>query len=414
MIFRWMDRHQFGVDLIIAGCCAVVFVVPQVFILMLRPDRSNAAALAVACVLFVAVVLRRIRPWTAIGVAWLGALLQMAFVTEDPIIAADMLVFIVLATATSRGTRVLRWSALAMAFVGGAIAATYITYLQPMMSHGSSVGLDSFGQYLIIVTACLLISWLIGFLIHLSRDYRNERTTRIQIEADQRIADQQVRDEAERAEIARDMHDILAHSLAVIIAQADGARMFAMSKHGNEASSRDTQTLTSLKTISNVSREALANVRGLLQIVRGDKDDAAVGPGLKDLPELYVSTRASGIALVERQSGEPRPLDVLQELVIYRFAQEALTNALRHGGPGTNVDVHFNWATEHLSVVIVNDDQGHDPMGAGSGYGQRGMRERALSIGATVDIEPGPSSYRVALVVPFREPQPERQDEVTV
>lgn len=186
--------------------------------------------------------------------------------------------------------------------------------------------------------------------------------------------------EAERSRVARDVHDIVAHSLTVVIAQADGARY--------ATGTRDAQAAEAFETIARSARDALADVRVLLTELRHTQE-AGPQPGLADLDGLLAAMRDSGLALETREFGDRGRLTGARQLALYRITQEALTNALRHGD-GTAV-LELEWGATALDLVVTNPAR-VDAIRAGdpaSGHGIDGMRERAALAGGELSIHHG-------------------------
>nr|WP_281361004.1 histidine kinase [Schumannella luteola] len=181
--------------------------------------------------------------------------------------------------------------------------------------------------------------------------------------------------EQERTRIARDMHDVVAHSLAVVIAQADGARY--LRKTDPEAVDE------ALTTIASTSREALADVRVLLAQLRHKQGDAPQ-PAIADLERLYEQMRASGLAIEVGGSGVALPFPTPTQLAIYRIVQESLTNALRHGDAGEPVQLRFDWAPGGLHLSIASALRPNAVPNAHPGHGLAGMTERANLVGGTL------------------------------
>jgi signal transduction histidine kinase len=202
-------------------------------------------------------------------------------------------------------------------------------------------------------------------------------------------AESEAASEQERVRIARDMHDVVAHSLAVVIAQADGARY---------AAATDPRAATgALETISTTARAALADVRLLLTQLRHSQGEGPQ-PTLADLDALYAQVRAAGVDLRVTVDPMPRadPPAAIQ-LAVYRILQEALTNALRHGG--SPVEVTSSWYPDRVELHVRN------PLGAGtepgSGHGIIGMRERAQLAGGTLSAEVDDSAFAVRATLPI-------------
>lgn len=201
----------------------------------------------------------------------------------------------------------------------------------------------------------------------------------------------------ERSAIAREVHDTLAHSLAVVVAQADGGA--AAGRNDPEAARR------SLEVIADVSRAALIECRGLIERIQEDpmgRNDPvqADSPGVDDLPALMDRLRTAGLAVDYRRQGEPRSLSPSLARTVYRIAQESLTNALKHGGEQRSATVTADWRGEGLALLI--DSRGADPAsqgGPGNGLGIAGMRERARLSGGWLTA--GPTDDGSFLVTAF-------------
>ena len=187
---------------------------------------------------------------------------------------------------------------------------------------------------------------------------------------------------AERARIAREMHDVVAHTLSVVVAQADGGRF---------AAAQDPAAATrALGTISEVGRSALGEMRALLGLLRDADDEAALGPqpSIEDIPALVASTREGGLDVSFVTTGTPRPLPIGAGLALYRIAQEALTNVLKHAGPGPRAFVQLTWEDAALVLTVSDDGRGAAARDDGDGQGLAGMRERATVFGGTLSAGP--------------------------
>lgn len=198
----------------------------------------------------------------------------------------------------------------------------------------------------------------------------------------------------ERLRIARDLHDVLAHHLALITVQANA---------GLVTLTRDVdRTEASLRAIKDSGNAALTELRSVLDLLRADQDDAAPRdptPALSgggDLDRLADGARAAGLTVRTELLGRPRSLPGPVDRAAFRIVQEALTNAVRHSGPGTAVLVRVRYGDGELGLFIDNDgrgDNGRGDTGAhsrspGGGNGLPGMRERATSLGGTLQAGP--------------------------
>ena len=207
----------------------------------------------------------------------------------------------------------------------------------------------------------------------------------------------------ERARIAREMHDIVAHSLAVIVRQAEGGAFVAGQDPGAAGQV--------LQTIADTSRSALADMRGLLGVLRdpgsgsggepGGRSEAepvaAPRPGLADLPRLVTGVRETGVDAELTASGAPFAIGAATELAVFRLAQEGLTNAVKHAGPRAHVAVALRWQPQELTVEVADDGGGSMPAPAvpGAGAGLQGLRDRIAAVGGTFSATPREPGFAV-------------------
>ena len=186
----------------------------------------------------------------------------------------------------------------------------------------------------------------------------------------------------ERARIAREMHDVVAHSLSIVVAQADGGRF---------AAAKDPAAATrALETVAEVGRSALAEMRSLLGVLRDTDTDADLSPqpSLDDIPALISSVRDGGLEVSFVTTGTPHPLPIGAGLAAYRIVQEALTNVLKHAGPKVTAYVQFRWLADALEISVSDDGRGAAARPAAGGTGLAGMRERATLFGGTLSAGP--------------------------
>ncbi|MEV4225025.1 histidine kinase [Nonomuraea sp. NPDC049725] len=196
---------------------------------------------------------------------------------------------------------------------------------------------------------------------------------------------------AERARIAREMHDVVAHALAVIVAQARGGRL---------APARAPEVLA---TVEETGRQALTEMRGLVGVLRAEPAGLTPQPGLADLPGLLDRTRAAGLDVTMTASGEARPIGPGAELALYRVVQEALTNTLKHGGGAARSSVDVSWTRGALEVTVTDDGPPPAP-GKPPGHGLAGMRERMAAVGGTVSARAEEErGFVVRVRLPYRE-----------
>ncbi|MFJ8060554.1 histidine kinase [Streptomyces sp. NPDC096142] len=215
-----------------------------------------------------------------------------------------------------------------------------------------------------------------------------DRAARLEIERDQRS---RLAAAAERTRVAREMHDIIGHNLSVIITLADGGAYAT-----DLAPERGKQALL---LIGDTGRQALGELRRMLGVLRvqtaaPDAPELSPQPGVADLDVLCSRIRAAGPQVVYRTGGEPAALDRGVQLTVYRIVQEALTNALKHAGHDTRIELAVE--VEELKVRIDCHDTGPGDTatgpvpGHGEGHGLAGMRERAALYDGTVSAGPAP------------------------
>lgn len=354
---------------------------------------SVAGALISCALIATAVGFRRASPPIALILAWAGAIAQMAFVQVPGVI--DIGILMVLYTTSAYGTRKTMWWGLGSAIGGSLIAAIYLPLV---FWSGLSGANDGTAQLLSMLFAAVTVfiacaasmglAWASGLLMR-------QRVRAQRVEQERLVAQALMVMEQQRSQIARDMHDVVAHSLAVVIAQADGARYAA-------AADPEVAT-TALQTISTTARSALTDVRLLLTQLRHSQADGPQ-PTLADLEGLYQQVREAGVELrvhVDPVARQDPPAAV--QLAIYRIIQEALTNALRHGD-GSAVDVGLAWHANRVDLRVQN------ALGAGmdlpsGGHGLIGMRERAHLVGGRLDAGTHGETFLVTAMIPIPAPE---------
>jgi signal transduction histidine kinase len=227
------------------------------------------------------------------------------------------------------------------------------------------------------------VSWGLGTLLALLLVRRVvwDRDQRAQIAERERDVAAREAVVEERARIARELHDVIAHNVSMIVVQAGAERRVL-----DEASA----TREVLQTIEQIGRSALTETRRLLGMLRSDAENAlAPQPRLEDVPKLVTQVREAGLPVELRIDGEPRELPVGIELSAYRIVQEALTNALKHAGDA-HAAVRIRYGDDSLELEIVDDGADNGSLAAGGGHGLVGMRERVALYGGRFDARPDP------------------------
>ncbi|OXM52535.1 sensor histidine kinase [Amycolatopsis alba] len=222
----------------------------------------------------------------------------------------------------------------------------------------------------------LAVAWLAGL---------NTRQRRIRLSVlEQRAADlERERDTqaalavaAERGRISRELHDVVAHSLSVMVLQAQGAQA--------EMDRRPERAREAMDAVVGTGRTALSEIRRLLGALGQDEPDWEPRPGAERLPRLVADVRSAGTPVEFLVEGEPRPLPSTVDLAAYRIVQEALTNVLKHAGPDASVTIVMRYGPVALEIEVTDDGVAAEPPSC-TGHGLEGMRERVNVLGGTFE-----------------------------
>src|SRR5690554_4110459 len=295
-----------------------------------------------------------------------------------------------------------RWASLTA--LGSGLLGCVLLAWDVVVRSGPASGDLRTGLVIVMITMPLvLVAWGAGRLRHARVEAlraREERMRRLAVEREQEL---RLAAQTERARIAREMHDIVAHSLTVMVAQADGGRYAGAAEPA--AATR------ALETIGETGRAALADMRRLLGVLRDDSDDEepesspstlTPQPASGDLESLVEQVRASGLRVSLVRMGTPRTLPPGLGLTAYRICQEALTNVMKHAGPDPTVTVLVQWQPTSLSLEVSDDGRGASADAEDGGHGLLGMRERAMMLGGTLTAGPRPGGgYRVRAQLPL-------------
>jgi signal transduction histidine kinase len=204
----------------------------------------------------------------------------------------------------------------------------------------------------------------------------------------------------ERLRIARELHDVVAHSMSIIAVQS-GVGAHVLDSQPEEARK-------ALVAVEATSRQALVEMRRLLGVLRQEAEtrgSLAPAPGLAEVEALAAEVARAGVRVEVRIEGTPSRLPAGLDLSAYRIVQEALTNVVRHAGPATTARVAVRHTPGQVAVEVVDDGRGAAPGEARGGHGIAGMRERAALYGGTLEAGPLPGGgFRVAATLPVEEP----------
>jgi signal transduction histidine kinase len=365
---NWLRRprvQSIG-DALLAGILAVTSVVPILAIGDPSWGKPKALAVPLALLSTVPLAWRARYPLSAAAIV-LAANAACIFAAAPNQAAFQPFVALVL-TFYSAGSRAEGRRAL---WVPPVLAVAAIPVFFAAIRHGQSSGniIPSF--------VWLLAAWAVG------RTVRSWRHKSMALELANRELEEQRELQAqaavtvERGRIARELHDVVAHNVSMIVVQAGAA---ARVLHGEQPDVRN-----ALEVIAATGRETVDEMRTLLGVLRSDDGPAALKPqpGLADLDQLVSGVREAGLPVTLRIEGAPRPLPPTLDLSAFRIVQEALTNTLKHAGPAcAEVTVRYEDGLVTLEIV----DTGHGPDGGrGTGHGLVGMRERAAMFGGELE-----------------------------
>jgi len=405
-MFRTVTKTELGFDISLAVAYFVVF--------SFAGERLGSPATILLGLAFaVPLALRRVSPALALMLAWAAAILQM--LNLQPPHVANAAILIVLYSTARYGTRTVRYLGLISAIVGAVVASIYSlmvgnlidSILLSLPEFVAGTILTLFGA--IAAFAVLGLSWAAGLLVRTRALAAESKVSEAVALQEQQRSEQALALLEERHRIARDMHDVVAHSLAVVIAQADGARYVA--------SSRPELATQALATISDTAREALVDVRILLGQLRY-REGEAPQPGMADLDRLIEQLRTAGLQIELSDEADRSLISPTGQLVVFRIVQECLTNALRHGSgrAPTVVRLSTAGAVLHLSVenpvvensLVENSLDGSPLDGtqpSSTGHGLSGMSERAALAGGSIAISTTADRFRVEATLPLATPE---------
>jgi signal transduction histidine kinase len=369
-------------------------------ILVIQPTIVLFSRAAIGFVLVCAVALawRRSRPELSFLVICGVACLQIA--VGEPIRFWNIAMPIALFSAAAYASRGFARLALVIAILGYVgIWAIEVDLLGRLDSLPDPVDVLTTprGAAFVVVFAVLAVIWAMGDQVRAARERLERDLERTEQLAREQEANTRMGALAERHRIARDIHDVVAHGLSVMIVQADGA-LYAEGRHP-EAPRQ------ALATIASTGRESLHEMRRLLGVLRDDPDAAgpAPQPELASLPTLIDQFRASGLDVTYTEEGVIRPMPPAVGVTAYRVIQESLTNVLHHAGR-THVDVRVAFGPEALELVVANEPGRTPPRPAATstGLGLLGMRERVSLLDGRMTAGPTPTGgFRVQVVIPI-------------
>jgi signal transduction histidine kinase len=366
------------------GLPAVLWLIDMVVVSDVPPTLVGLGMAAVAGICYIPLVWRSVAPVPAFfGIFFLAfgaALLVPAVSPTAGLLVANYSV----ASRSDRKTAV--GVCVLSVLAGAAIAVRSEVIGNPQVTS------PRVAAVIIILTASLNLGPFV-----LGRWARRSRRRIEDLEVSRTRAAEEARVE-ERRLMAREVHDVLAHGLAVVVLQADGARAQLAENPGKVAEA--------LKHISQVGRSSISELR-LLMGVLADGAMAEVPSaqlGLADMPALMVEAERTGLAVTFEIQGRPHSVPASFERSVYRIVKESLANAMKHGGPGTEVEVTMLWADRVLILTTADNGAGHatDPS-LSTGHGLPGLRERVRTLEGRLDAGASPdgSGFVVTATLPI-------------
>lgn len=366
-VSAWTRRHVVVADTSLA-LLVLVCVTPQLVFHARTNNPSFGLYLGGSLLLVVPLIWRRRHPVSTFAVVAVVALVLWFL---DIRLAAEASLLLCLFTVAARYPMRVACLAAGICGVGAALtAARGPNGLSPV---------DAFA----ILSAFILATLMSGAYVRNRREAvaeLTERAARLGRERDQQAV---IAAERERTRIAREMHDVIAHSLSVMITFSDAAALKAQ-RHPDRAAD-------AMRQVSATGREALDETRRLLGVLRADGD---VGrrpqPGIGDVDELVERLRTAGLVAELTRTGEMDAVPPGIGVTVYRVAREAVTNVLKHAGPVTTVRVDIAVEGEAVTILVRDDGRGTGPDRQGDGRGLLGMRERVALHGGSVRAGPDP------------------------
>ncbi|MEU3824291.1 sensor histidine kinase [Streptomyces sp. SID486] len=395
-LYDFLRRHPTWVD---AFWAVVLLGMSGLSVVTLDGTRDHHGSvvegMAVSVALCVVVALRRRLPEPMLLLALGTGLVQLVLDVETT--TADFAMLVITYTVSAIGAR---WaSRLAL---GVSLCAASVAQIRWPSEHSTFAGQVAIAVF---QTVPFALAWVLGDSIRTRRAYfaqLEERAARLEKE---REAQSKVAVAAERARIARELHDVVAHNVSVMVVQADGAA-YVMDAAPDQAKA-------ALETISSTGRQALAEMRRLLGVLRtGEHQESGEyvpQPDVDQIDDLVEQCRTSGLPVDFKVEGTPRPLPSGVELTAYRIVQEALTNTRKHGGPNAGASVRLVYFDDGLGLLVEDDGKGaphelYEEGGVdGQGHGLIGMRERVGMVGGTLDAGPRPGGgFRISVLLPLK------------
>jgi signal transduction histidine kinase len=335
--------------------------------------------------------MRKSAPALAYGLGWIYASVPALLTILGVIVFTPFFVLLVIlfAIASERPLRV-SWVALASSSVPIALVIWYNVVDQAQPGYKFSTFIASTVFYLVVSAAAYGAG-------------RRSRSAQLTLEHHQReLARAGAAASEERQRIGRELHDILSHTITIMVLQASGARrILAADPAGADAA---------LGHVERVGQQAMGDLRRMLTLVRSEapSNDVATQRGLADIGPLFDDLAGAGIKARLDVQGTPRPVAESVSRTVYRIVQEITINIIKHAGPGTVAIVRLTWGSD-LRIEAVDDGGGKPEIEAAAfstGHGLLGLKERVALFGGTLIAGPHNNGFRVLATLPLRDADP--------
>ena len=400
VVRRFWARHEKLAD----GLIAVFWGLPPTLITLISLITDSHTALGrwgavVAALLVVAscagIRLRRTRPILAFAILCI-ALIPVPF--SDTGASEVLPIFGVYSLAVWRSNA----SAWVAAGILEAVSTLYVWLLSPLAASRAFTP----AQWMPTYAVELLVALAIGITVGNRRRYLAALIDRAHQLARERDQQAQLAAIAERARIARDMHDVVSHSLTVMVTLAEGSAAIAETDSARAGAV--------MKQVADTGREALAGMRQMLGVLGSQGEEAALAPQptAADIPRLVERFRELGLPVELHADGE-LPAEPALHLAVYRIVQEGLTNALRYAHGPTRVGVVIDAASDPIRVVVDDDGlPGMPTASVGAGRGLIGLRERVSALGGSLSSghHPGGAGWLLAVALPTTSARPREEN----
>ena len=367
MVLNWLERHERLADV------ALVLFVFASGVGTVGRERHVGIGVPLALLLSVPLFARRRYPLATLGATTLVTAIVVGTADYYNPLPTGVALFTVAARCERRVSL-------------GAGAAALVALAPPLWVHAG------LGHPYVVVGRLVpfVIAWLAGDSIGIRRRYVRELEEKAERLERERRSEAARAVAEEQARIARELHDVIAHNLSVMVVQAAAAE--------DVFDSRPDRAREALRRVESTGRTALAELRQLLGDVRGNGADYAPQPGLERLDELVREVRDAGLEVTVTIEGTPKTLPAALDLSAYRIVQEALTNTLKHA-QARRADVAVRYHDSAIDVEVRDDGSGDN---GGTGHGVIGMRERVALFGGSLSTGSSPAGgYAVAAHFPL-------------